>query len=180
MKLLVGALQIAVIICGLPIGLVHEGDMGRGDIQPLAQLFQALKQGGFSNSGIFGVRDQQAGAGRRGKRHRALQLGVVLSSSPHESIGPAMVEHIFPLAVIFQITRQHTHQFAAGGFQEKMLRQPSGLSHSGLAGFQRVQKFVADKRVLRAGNQIIPGGRRNLFQRRHDAYVGLFFGHQIR
>jgi hypothetical protein len=66
-----------------------------------------------------------------------LQLGVIAAAGAEISVGPAVIENIFALAVGFQIAGHAAEERTGRVIEEKMLREPAGLFRGGPALFQR-------------------------------------------
>jgi len=79
-----------------------------------------------------------------------LQLGVIAAAGAEIGIGPAMVEHILPIGVRFQIAGHAGGEPPRLVLHEEMLRQPAGLASGGTAVLQRPQKGMSGEWVIRA------------------------------
>ena len=102
-KLLVGALQEAVLGEKFPFGFAREGHMHRRGLADAAQRDEAACERRADLLAIDVVADQEARAGRRRERNRALQLRIIAAAGALIGIGPAAVEHVFALRMRFQI-----------------------------------------------------------------------------
>ena len=92
--------------------------------------------------------DQQARAGDRRERHRALQLWIIAAAGALECVGPAMVEDIFALAVRLQIAGHRAEQSALRILQPEMMALPAGAPHGAAGIFKRAQKSEGNERVV--------------------------------
>ena len=125
MELLVGAVQEARRASKIGVSSSGaKGDMGRGETEAVGHLLQPFgeQKAGFRN--VMPLRDEEARASRRGKGDRALQLWVIAPASPLEGIRPAVVEHVFALAVAFQIARHRADQDPVA-FEQQVLTLPA-------------------------------------------------------
>ena len=77
-------------------GIVDEGDVGGGQAILHRHRFERGEQ-------LLRTRRPAAAARHRRERHRDLQLGIILPARPLPGLGPAVVEHIFALAVALEI-----------------------------------------------------------------------------
>ena len=78
-----------------PVSFRQKGDMGRRGFQFRANGNQTLGQ----ECARFSTGGKQSRAGDRSERNGRLQFWIIMTARPMESLGPAMVKNIFPLAV---------------------------------------------------------------------------------
>ena len=83
----------------------------------------------------------------RGEGSSDLELGVILAACALPCIGPAMVEHIFALAMGFKIGGQRAGQPAVFAIDQKGGGLPAGPRPNTGRCFERRKKGVADKGV---------------------------------
>ena len=121
--------------------------MHRGEIVLLGQALRRRQQ----RRGSVGLAQQQPWACGRRERHRALQLGIIAAPGTLPGIGPALVEHIFALAVGLEIARQYAHRHTLGIVHHQMRRLPAGASTGAARSFQSSEELMRCKRVFRPG-----------------------------
>ena len=153
--------------------------MEGGDAEPVGHLHGGLEQQRFSLARVVAGADEEPLAGDRREGNRGLQLRIIAAAGAQISVGPAMIEDIFALAVRLQIARHTADQRSRRILEEKMLRQPAGLARGGAAVLQRAQKSMRDEWVieprrrglvgLRAARAGIPVGRRHIGDARDGA-----------
>jgi hypothetical protein len=148
MKLLVGAAQEARSLKRLHIVLRREGDMGRRHADAFRDRLQPAGKRRLHRRGVDATADQQARPGCRRERHGGLQLRVIVTAGALERIGPAVVEHIFALAVRFHIAGDGAENRSAGVFQPEVMTLPAGLAHGAAGLLQDVEKIKRDERVV--------------------------------
>ncbi len=126
MELLVGALEEALPSGKLPFRARKKSNVQRGDAQFGGQRGAGLQQDRFAFGLIgTGAHEQTTPRDRR-KGHRHLKLGIVTAAGALIGIGPAMIEHIFALAVRFQIAGHAGGKRAVAVLEQQMARQPAG------------------------------------------------------
>ena len=85
-----------------------------------------------------------------------MQLGIIGQARPLQRVRPAMVEYIFALAVHFGVKRGGGDGLAVCIFDPDMARRPTCLRARTAGRFQRVEKTIAEKRVLARREQRVP------------------------
>ncbi len=152
----------------------REGDVQRGHAGILDRRDQGGDQGRPRLALLPPGADQQARPGDRREGRGDLQLRIIAAAGAVIGLGPAVVEHIFALAVGFDVERRGGEDGPGAILDHQVLRQPAGLAPDRSGLLQRVQKGVADKRVFRpsiafAGGAGIPRGGGNLGDAIDDA-----------
>ena len=104
---------------------------------------------------------QQARARCRAERRRHLQLRIVVAAGAFQRMRPAVVEHVFAVAVRLGVHRRHRHHLAGLAAQHRVLRQPAGARVGRAAVLHRAQEGVADERIAVTGAGV-PVGRRDI------------------
>ncbi len=150
MELLVGALEKAEGAGKLPLFAGGKGDVERRRLQSIREHHAGLQQQRRGLGPILTLAHEQAPARHRGERHGALQLGVIAAAGAEIGVGPAMIEHILPIGVRFQVAGHAGGEPPVLILHEEMLGQPAGLASGGAAVLQRPQKGVSDEWVIRA------------------------------
>ncbi len=89
---------------------------------------------------VIGDMIEEARAGGGGKWHCRLKFGIIAAACTLEGVRPAMIEHIFALAMAFEIVRHCADKIALIVFEAQMTRQPASLSGNAAGLFQRGQK----------------------------------------
>ena len=79
-----------------------HGPTKPGDV---AELNQTVGKGRLCTSRRRPRCDQQSTPARRRKRHRDLKLGIIAAARALVGFGPAVIKHVFPTRVRFQIAR---------------------------------------------------------------------------
>ncbi len=156
MELHAEPLQPAGVAEFLPFMLGAEGDMHRRQVERPAGLFQRRGQRCDRHAGIRVT--QQARARRRTERCGDLQLRIVVATGPFQRMRPAVIEHIFAVAVGLGVHRRHRDDLPRLAAQHGVLRQPSGAGIGGPAVLHGTQERVADKRIVRPGAGVPLGG----------------------
>ena len=90
--------------------------MDGGQVELAAGLDQRLA---MAATGMPAPDGQQAGAGHRAERDRDLQLRVVVAAGPLEGVRPAVVEHVFAVAVGFRVHRRDGDDLARAVAQRR-------------------------------------------------------------
>src|SRR5438445_9120758 len=90
---------------------------------------------------------EQAGAGNRSERHRDLQLWIIFPTGALPCLGPAVVEHIFALAVGLEIGRRRRNEVSTLVFDQDRRWGPAGPRPDAPRIFQRGKESVAEKRI---------------------------------
>ncbi len=163
-KLLIVALEEAALAEQRPFRFRHEGDVRRGRLAQPAELDKALGERGFRQHRLRARRDQQAAAGRRGERHRDLELGIIAAAGALIGVGPAGIEDVFAARMGFEIAGRDADDGAVGGLGDEMLRLPAGARSRRFRDLQRRQEGVAGERIRRragsraAGTKVDAGG----------------------
>ena len=91
---------------------------------------------------------EQARTRDRRERHRDLELGIIGPACALERVRPAMVEHIFALAVRLQIGRRGGSQMRSAVLDQERRGRPAGALADASRRFQRGQEGVADERIV--------------------------------
>ena len=92
--------------------------MGRGQAVLDGYCFERREQG-------IAIAAEQPASRARGERNRDLELGVIAAPGPLPRIRPAMIEHIFALAMGFEIGRRRRGNLTRAFDQNRQLR-PAG------------------------------------------------------
>ena len=111
-ELLVGPLEEAELAGKLPFLAREEGDVQRGDAEPVGDLNRGLQQDRFALALLRAGPDQQALAGDRREGDGGLQLRIIAAAGALIGVGPAMIEHVLALAVRFEIAGHAAEQRA--------------------------------------------------------------------
>jgi hypothetical protein len=101
---------------------------------------------------------QQARPRHRREGYGDLQLGIVAAAGARVSVRPAVVEDVLPLAVGLDVERCDGERRAARILDHQVLGQPAGLAPDRARLFQRIEKGMADKGILRHIGARIAGG----------------------
>ncbi len=125
MELLVGALKKSPVCKERPFVLAREGHMHRRRMRRLAECDQPACQCLADARCINAVTHQQARPGGWRERHAGLQFRIVTAARARVGFGPAVVEDVFTLRMIFQIAR-HDADGLASHSRHEMTRPPSG------------------------------------------------------
>ena len=163
MELHADPLQPAGLAQPLPFVLGAEGHVHRRQIERPAGLFQRGRQRGDRHAGIRMA--QQPRTGHRTERRRDLQLRIVVAAGTFQRVRPAVVEHVFAVAVRLGVHRRHRHHLARLAAQHRVLRQPAGARIGRPAVLHRAQEGVADERIVRRRRRrpIRPAGTSAIF-----------------
>jgi len=137
----------------LPLGLGGEGDVQRRGVGALRHLQRTRDQRLARFRRARAGTDEEAGAADRGERHRNLQLRVVLAAGALEGLGPAVIEHVFALAVGLQV-RGHHRENAGVVLDHEVPGSPAGAGGGGAGVLQRRKKSVRGERVMRVDLRI--------------------------
>ena len=150
MELLVVALEEAERARKLPFLARGEGDVQRGGLEPVGQRRRGLQQERLALGPVRAIAHQQPPTRNRREGHGGLQLRIVAAAGALIGVGPGVIENIFAVGMRFQIAGHAGGDAASCVLQNEMLRQPAGRARRRSALFQRVQKGMADERVVRA------------------------------
>ena len=96
---------------------------------------------------------EQARAGHRRERNRDLQLGIIGPAGALEGVRPAVVEHIFALAMGLQIGRSGRDEMRRIVLNEDRRGGPAGSFADTFRNFERGEKSVTDERIV-AGDPV--------------------------
>ena len=146
-KLLVGALQEAVLGQKFRLAFTRESHMRRRRLAEAAQRHQPAGERRADLLAIDVVADQEARAGCRRERHRALQLRIIAPARALIGVGPAAVEHVFALRMRLEITG-HDAGDLASDFRQQMPRSPAGAGDGRARVLGRREKGVRHKGVV--------------------------------
>ena len=146
-KLLVVALQEAVLAQKLRFGLAGKGHVHGGGVGRVAQRHQSARERGSDPLAIDAVADQQPRAGGGRKGHRGLQFRIIASAGALIGIRPAAVEDVFALRMRFQIAGHDAGDLAVEPCQE-MPRPPAGAGAGRAGGFGGGKKCVGNEGVI--------------------------------
>ena len=101
------------------------------------------------------LRAEQPPAGHGRERHGDLELGIIAAAGALEGVGPAVVEHIFALAVGLEIGRRGGEQVGRIVLDEDRRRSPARALADAPRFLERRQEGVADEGIAAA--EPIPG-----------------------
>ena len=123
-------------------GVVDEGDVRRR--QPVLHRHR-LDRG----EQLLRPVPKQPRPGHRRERHRDLQLGIIFAARPLPRLGPAMVEHIFALAVGLEIGGRGSDESSSSSSTRIGAGVQPVPGSDAARIFERGQKGMAEERVAR-------------------------------
>ena len=113
-----------------PFGFARKGHVDRRYLADFRHLDHGRDQVLRGIVGRVGMK-QEARAGHRRERDRGLELGVIAAARALVALGPAVIEHVLALGMVFEIHRHGADERAARIFQDDVLRQPAGCARGG-------------------------------------------------
>ena len=104
---------------------------------------------------LLRTRAEQARAGHGRERDGDLELWIILPAGALPRVGPAVVEHIFALAVGLEIGGRRRNQMRRLVLDENRRRSPAGAGADAARILERREKGVADEWI--AAREPVPG-----------------------
>ena len=148
-KLLVGAAEEAAPGEPFPLVRLEKSEVQGGHFELAGDLDAARDEVilDFELHPLFIRPHEQPPPGRRRERYRPEELRVVVSARVLERLRPPVVEDVLPLRVSLEVERNHPGQPAPRVFEDRVVRQPSGLRMDRFACLERVQEGMPEEGV---------------------------------
>jgi hypothetical protein len=127
-KLPVGAREHSRARQEIPFAFLRERDVHRRRLAHFAELDHAREERVACSDRVRSGLYQQARAGDGREGDRDLKFRVIVAARAFEGVGPAVIEHVFALAVAFQVAGRRSINRAGFVFDDEILRQPAGFS----------------------------------------------------
>src|SRR5271170_1584144 len=146
MELLVGALEVARLSSRVPFVLREKCDVKRRSVQLADGRGARSQQHRPYTVFIAGRRHEEARSGDGREGHRGLQLRIIVSAGPLQSLRPALIEDVFALTMVFQIKRQNSRDSIVF-FDDKMTGPPPRPRRRGARLFDGCKKLITRERM---------------------------------